>query len=141
MKKINDSLSVAPQIEAADVAAIAAAGFRSIVSNRPDSESPGQPEASEIEAAARAAGLAFACLPVIGSPDDDQGKAFGALMKELPGPVLAYCRSGTRSAALWSLAEAANGRDAGEIVSAAAAAGYDMRGLGPRLVRLAQGGD
>ena len=137
--KINDALSVAAQIGAEDAPAIAAAGFRAVICNRPDGESPGQPESRRIEAAVRAAGLAFAYLPVIsGAVADEQGEAFGALLAELPGPVLAYCRSGTRCTALWSLSQAAAGREVEAILADAAGAGYDMRGLAPRLDALAR---
>jgi sulfide:quinone oxidoreductase len=106
-RKLSETLSVSEQITAADLQALAAQGFRSIICNRPDDEEPGQPPAAEIEAAARALGMEFAALPVTPSTlDEAKGRAFGKLMQDLPGPVLAYCRSGARSSALWSMAAA-----------------------------------
>jgi sulfide:quinone oxidoreductase len=101
---ISPEYSVAPQITAADVPAIAEQGFRTIMCNRPDGEDPGQPEVAEIRAAAEAAGLAFAFVPVASGnilPQDITGVR--SALAELPTPVLAYCRSGTRSRNLWAL--------------------------------------
>ena len=106
IKAINAGLSVSPQILPDDVAAIAAAGFRSVVCNRPDGEGADPPAFAAIEAAARAAGLQAACLLVVsGQVKDADAEAFATLFATLPKPVFAYCRSGTRSATLWSLAK------------------------------------
>jgi sulfide:quinone oxidoreductase len=106
-RKITDRLSVAAQITADDLPALAAQGYRSIICNRPDGEEPGQPTAAGIEAAARKLGLQFGNLPVTpGQIREADARAFGQMVQELPGPVLAYCRSGARSGALWSMAEA-----------------------------------
>lgn len=98
--------ATAGQIDTTDVAAIAAAGFRSIVCNRPDGEAgPSQPASDAVAEAARAQGLQFAYLPVVpGMITAEDGAAFAALLKELPGPVLAYCRSGARSTSLYQIA-------------------------------------
>jgi sulfide:quinone oxidoreductase len=104
MNKINDTLSVAAQITTADMTAIIDAGFRSIICNRPDGESADQPTYAEIEAAAKAAGLDMRYIPVqSGFVRDEDALAFGAALRDLPSPVLAYCRSGARSSMLWSL--------------------------------------
>lgn len=96
--------AVAPQIRVEDVAAIAADGFRAILCNRPDQEDPGQPRFAEIAAAAQAAGLAVAHVPVIsGRIEPEDLEAFAAAVRDLPGPVLAYCRSGARCHNLWML--------------------------------------
>jgi sulfide:quinone oxidoreductase len=106
IKAINAGLSVSPQILPDDVAAIAAAGFRSVVCNRPDGEGADQPAFAAIEAAARAAGLQAAYLPVVsGQVKDADVETVATLFATLPKPVFAYCRSGTRSATLWSLAK------------------------------------
>lgn len=132
-RQLTDDLAVAPQIAVADVADIKAAGFRSIICNRPDGESLDQAEFAEIEAAARVAGLEIVWQPVAsGGLSDADAVQFGEIVDGLPKPVLAYCRSGTRCAALWSLSEAAQ-RPLDEIVRRAATAGYDFRGLLPRL--------
>ncbi len=103
--EITPDFSVAPQITAEDVADLAARGFRSVMCNRPDGEDPGQTPAAEIQAAAERHGLAFAMVPVVsGQLGMDNVRAFRAAMTDLPEPVLAYCRSGTRSRNLWTLA-------------------------------------
>lgn len=105
LRKLNDEISVSEQIDPRDVPAIAAAGFRSIICNRPDDEGWGQASFAEIEAAAAAAGLESAYLPVFpGQMNGSQVERFSALMRDLPGPVLAYCRSGARAAGLWDAA-------------------------------------
>src|SRR6516225_1921823 len=126
IRKITEELSVAPQIAAAEVPAIAAAGFRAVICNRPDGESTDQPCCSDIETAVKAHGLVWRLQPVrSGAVSLADGQEFGALMAELPKPVLAYCRSGTRCAALWSLSQAGK-RPLAEIVTRANAAGFDV---------------
>jgi len=132
--KVTDALSVSPQIVPADMAAIREAGFRAVICNRPDGEGADQPGFDEIEAAASAAGLEARYLPVTaGMVRDTDAEAFGQALMELPGPVLAYCRTGTRSATLWSLAEAGR-RPVPEILAATRDAGYDMAGVARRIV-------
>ena len=107
IRTLTADLSVTGQITKDQLALIAAQGFRAIICNRPDGEEPGQPSFAQIEEAARAAGLAARYLPVTGADlTDDKAAAFAGLLKTLPGPVLAYCRSGMRSATLSSLAHA-----------------------------------
>ena len=126
IRKITDELSVAPQIAAADIPAIAAAGFRAIICNRPDGEAAGQPCCGEIETVVKEYGLVWRSQPVrSGAVTIADAREFGALLAELPKPVLAYCRSGTRCATLWSLSEAGK-RPLSEIVSRANAAGFDV---------------
>lgn len=133
VNRIDETLSVSPQITPADVADLAADGFRAIVCNRPDGEGADQPTSAEIAAVAAAAGLAFCYLPVApGMASDADAAAFGAALRELPGPVLAYCATGTRSATLWSLSEAGR-RPLPDILRRARAAGYDMSGLAGRI--------
>lgn len=133
VNQIDDRLSVAPQIRAADVADLAAAGFRAIICNRPDGEGPDQPTGDEIAVAAAEAGLAFRYLPIVsGKVGDEDAAAFAAALAALPGPALAYCRTGTRSATLWSLAEAGR-RPLPEILRRTKAAGYDMNGIARRI--------
>jgi sulfide:quinone oxidoreductase len=135
IRKITDELSVSPQISAADAAAIAAAGFRAVICNRPDGESADQPPSDAVAAAVKAAGLEWRMLPVtqVSRADVD---AFGKLLTELPKPVLAFCRSGTRCTALWSLSQI-DKRPVEDILTRTRAAGYDMtalvqRAAGPR---------
>jgi sulfide:quinone oxidoreductase len=133
IKTINDTISVSAQISAGDVSAIAAAGFRSILCNRPDGEGSDQPDFAEIEAAARAAGLETLFQPVVSGNVTDQDSAdFRAAIAALPKPVFAYCRSGTRCAVLWSLSQAGQ-LSVDQIMQATRAAGYDLAALAPRL--------
>jgi uncharacterized protein (TIGR01244 family) len=108
-QRLDDDVSVAPQLSPEAMTEAAAAGFRSVVNNRPDFEGgPGQPTSAAMEAAARAAGLAYAFLPVAPSVQTAEEVArFAALLAELPKPILAFCRSGARSGKLW---RAATGR-------------------------------
>jgi len=102
-RQISEDYAVSPQITPEDVAAIKAAGFRSIISNRPDDEQPGQPSAGSIKAAAEAAGLGFRHIPVIsGQMTMDDVEAQAKALDELQGPVFAYCRSGTRCTNLYA---------------------------------------
>jgi sulfide:quinone oxidoreductase len=133
IKRITDKVSVTPQITAADMADIKKAGFRAIICNRPDGEGADQPSFDEIAKAAKKAGLEAAYVPVqSGMVTDDNVGAFGAALKDLPRPVLAYCRTGTRSATLWSL-HVAQKRPLSEILAATKAAGFDMNGVARRL--------
>jgi sulfide:quinone oxidoreductase len=137
-KTIDLTLSVSEQINADDIAAIAASGFKSIICNRPDGEGADQPVFAEIEAAAKSAGLIAAYQPIVsGKVGDEDALAFGKLMDALPKPVFAYCRTGTRSTTLWSLSEGARGRTLPTILATAKAAGYDMTGV---VRRIANGG-
>lgn len=136
--RITDKVSVAPQIAPEDVATAAAQGFRCIVNNRPDGESFDQPPGAEIAAAAEAAGLAYVAIPIdhTGFNLEQVDAMVGALEK---GPVLAFCRSGTRSCNLWALAAAKQGGDPAAIIAAAGAGGYNVAGLLPLLKQLAGG--
>ena len=133
LKRISDALSVSGQISPADVAELKAQGFRSIVCNRPDGEGADQPTFEEIHEAADAVGLAARYLPVkSGLVQDEDAVAFGTALRELPGPVFAYCRTGTRSVTLWSLSQS-KALPMPEILAAAKAAGYDMNGVARRI--------
>ncbi len=137
IRKITDALSVSPQVTVPEVAAIAAAGFRAIICNRPDGEGADQPTFEEIEAAAHAAGIEARYLPVVsGKVLDEDAQAFGNAMEALPKPIFAYCRTGTRSTTLWALSQATS-MPLPEILSRARAAGYDMSGV---VRRIANGG-
>ncbi|NYD88491.1 TIGR01244 family sulfur transferase [Sphingomonas melonis] len=140
IRSINDRISVAPQIAPEDIAAIKAAGFVAIVNNRPDDEEGGQPSGDTIRAAAEAAGLAYSAIPVTHAGfSHPQIDAMAAALTAADGPVLAYCRSGTRSCNLWALAAAKAGRDPELLVAQARGAGYDLAGMKPTLDALAGG--
>ena len=95
------------QIRLADIDAIAGKGYRLIICNRPDGEEPGQPAFAEIAAAARAHGIDARYLPIAGPGDiARQAPALSEIIRTEPGPVLAWCRSGARSTALYAAATA-----------------------------------
>ena len=132
-KAITETLSVSAQITAADVADIKKAGFRSIICNRPDGEGDDQPAFEEIEAAAEVLGLEVRHQPVVtGKIEDDDANSFGELVDRLPKPVLAYCRTGTRSAILWALSERTK-RPLPDILERTKTAGYDLGGMAERI--------
>ena len=125
-RRVTDRLSVSPQITPADVALAKARGFTTIVNNRPDGEAPDQPPAAEIEAAAKAAGLDYVHIPVRGMPTPEQVEATRAAILNSEGPVLAFCRTGTRCINTWSIGERLAGGDRDELVRLGSAAGYDL---------------
>ena len=109
IRRINDDFAVAPQITPEYVKAIAEAGFKSIVCNRPDSEDGAVPH-DRVEAAAKASGLAFRFIPVVsGAITEDDVRAMDHALKDLPTPVLAYCRSGGRCMNLYGMVQKKNG--------------------------------
>jgi len=129
VKRINDHVSVSPQISPADFPALKALGFTAVINNRPDGESPDQPSSATMQAAAEQAGLSYHFIPL--GRDGVSPQLVDAETEALEGsagPVLAFCRSGTRSTTLWALSQAGK-MQANEIVAAAAHAGYDMSHL------------
>lgn len=133
INKLTDGLSVGAQITPADITALKAAGFRSILTNRPDGEGADQPNFEEIRHAAAGVGMEAQYLPVTpGVISDEDVKNFGDALSNLPGPVFAHCRSGARSATLWALSEA-DRRPLPEILAATKAAGHDMNGAARRI--------
>lgn len=135
IRKIDDDISVAPQITRDDVAEAARLGFKTLVANRPDQEEPGQPAMADIEAAARENGMAWVYMPVeSGNVRDTDVQHFSATFQEAEKPVLAFCRSGTRCTVLWAL-DAARTTPAREIFTKARNAGYDISGLAPRMAQ------
>lgn len=130
-KQLSTAVSVAPQLSGQDIETAARLGFRTIISNRPDGEEATQMSADETSARAGRLGLAFVHVPVVSGAisSADIATMRGALAAA-EGPVLAFCRSGTRSATLWALA---SDGDPGEILAAAAAAGFDLSAIRPRL--------
>ncbi len=141
IRRITPAYAVSPQIAAEDVAAIKAAGFTTIICNRPDAEVPPGLQAADIGAAAQAAGLAFVVNMVTHQTlNMDMVQLQHEAMTAATGPVLAYCASGTRSSIVWSLGQATT-MDADAIIAATAQAGYDLAGMKPRLEALAAGHD
>jgi uncharacterized protein (TIGR01244 family) len=137
-RQLSASVWASPQICEADVTEASALGFALIINNRPEGESLDQTEGAAIVAAAAAHGLAYLELPVSpGGFAKEQVTQMAAALDSAQGPVLAYCRSGTRSTLLWSLAQASKGRNPTDIAAAAAAAGYDVSPIAAALEHLA----
>ena len=131
--KLTPNISVAHQLTGEDLEEAAAAGFRSIINNRPDGEAPDQPRSEELAATAERLGLAYWHIPVVSGPlSNDQVEAFRAALSEAGKPALAFCRTGTRSATLWALA-ASDRLSAHEILQTTADAGYNLEALRPQL--------
>lgn len=133
LRTLDDSLTVSPQIMLEDIPRLAALGYRTLISNRPDGESTDQPDAASIARVAAAHGLSFLHIPVIGgSISDAQVQAFTDALHNEAAPLHAFCRSGTRSATLWALANP----EATSVelrLSAAKAAGFDLDALRGRM--------
>jgi uncharacterized protein (TIGR01244 family) len=133
LKRINQHVTVSPQISPEDVPAIKAAGFVAIINNRPDGEAPGQPSSNVIQQAAQAAGLVYHFIPLgREGVSPDMVERTKSALEGSAGPVFCYCRSGTRSTTLWALSEAGK-KPASEIIAEAAGAGYDMSHLAGHL--------
>ncbi|MFN4134316.1 MAG: TIGR01244 family sulfur transferase [Novosphingobium sp.] len=127
-RRIDDKTYASPQITLAEVAYAKALGIGLIINNRPEGESDDQTPGPEIEAAARDVGIAYVAIPVSHAGFSmPQVEAMQKALADAGGaPVLAYCRSGTRSTLLWALAQAQSGMNPDEIAAKAAGAGYDI---------------
>ena len=127
---IDEKLSVAGQPTAGEIAAFGGEGVALLINNRPDGEEPGQPGSAAERAAAEAAGIAYLDLPVTGPTITREAvERFHAAVEAAPGPVVAHCRSGTRSLTLWALGEVLAGRlRRDEIAEFGARHGFDLSG-------------
>jgi uncharacterized protein (TIGR01244 family) len=132
MRQLDSTTFVSGQIAPEEIAAL---GVTTIINNRPDSEEPGQPDSDVIAAAALAAGIDYRHIPVAGGISQPQVAEMADALAQAKGPVLAFCRSGTRSTYLWALARARLGDDAEELAGKAAAAGYDLSPVRAFLAR------
>ena len=138
-RRLSESMLASPQLTLDDVEGARAEGVRVIVNNRPEGEAGDQTPGPAIEAAARAAGMAYMAIPI--GPQGFSEPAVRAMcdaLAEADGKVLAYCRSGTRSTLLWALAQSAAGKDPEEIAAAAAGAGYDVAPIRAAMDTLAE---
>ena len=134
IRTVTPRYSVTPQIAPEDIGAIKAAGFTKVICNRPDAENPPELQAAAMEQAVKAEGLDFVSIPLTHQTMTPENIALQEeAVASAEGPVLAYCASGTRCTVIWSLARAAEGMSADEILKTAADAGYDLSGLRPRL--------
>ncbi|MCU4653891.1 TIGR01244 family sulfur transferase [Roseibacterium sp. SDUM158016] len=137
IRPIAEGYSVAPQLEPADMAALAAEGVTTVICNRPDMENPPAFQAAAMQQAAEAAGLAFVFNPVTGgmlteANVEEQAEAIAGS----DGPVVAYCASGNRSTIVWALGVAGE-MPVDDILARAAAGGYDLAWLRPQLEAMA----
>lgn len=141
IKKLDEKLSVAPQIAEEDFAALAKEGFRTVINNRPENEGPDQIPDPQARQLADAAGLAYLQIPVTSQSLGPEAIArFGQALNEEQGPILAHCRSGTRSTLLWALSQAEAGTfSVEEIMERAAKAGYDLSAMRPMIEAHASG--
>ena len=107
LTRLSEQLATSAQVQPEDLREIAASGFVGVINNRPDAEAPDQPSSLELEAEAKRVGLAYWHVPVVpGAMTDKDVRAFSAALDEADGPVLAFCRTGNRSAALWKASQA-----------------------------------
>lgn len=137
IKQLTNNLAVSSQILVQELPHLAQAGFKAIICNRPDGEGSDQQNFKEIEDAAIQYGIQAVYLPVeSGKVRDEDGKIFGELMQTLPGPVLAYCRTGMRSTTLWALSQSGV-MPLPQILDTAIQIGFDLKAL---VRRIANGG-
>lgn len=133
IQQLAPELSVSGQLTATDLQALAEAGFKTVLCARPDGEKPGQPNFTEIQAAAMARGMRAYHLPVIAKYiTEDQVQSFAQLIEHLPAPIIAYCGTGWRIAALWGLAQKGN-LTREEILAKSECLGHDLKLISHRL--------
>ncbi len=133
VRQVSPGFAVAPQFRPDEMAELAQHGFTTVICNRPDGEDEGQPSVDEMRAAAQAAGLAFHHIPVSGGAFPEPAvNAFRAVRRGSEGQVLAYCRTGTRSITLETLANPRELKPSARLLEAEAA-GYDLSGMADRL--------
>lgn len=137
-RKLSDTMLASPQLELDDIAQAKEAGVSLIVNNRPDGEDPGAPQGKDIENAAAKHGLNYVAIPIGHSGFSEvQIDEMISALEQAEGTVLGYCRSGTRSTFLWSLAQAKLGNSPDGVAAAALAAGYDVSPIRPMMDMLA----
>ncbi len=130
IRTVTADFAVAPQILPEDLASIAAAGFKRVISNRPDAEVPPALSSAAMAAAAQAAGLDYVHVPIVGMPSPAQVAMIFAGVDSADGPVLAYCRSGTRSITAWAIGQVRHGGAAPDaLIALGRDAGYDLSGV------------
>jgi len=133
-RKLSQAMYASPQIQPDQLDEAKSLGVTLVINNRPDGEAPDEPQGAEIEAAARAAGLDYVAIPISHTGfSEPQVAAMEQALAGTSGPVLAYCRSGTRSTLLWALAQARAGQSPDDLAMAAQAAGYDLSPVRPAM--------
>lgn len=139
IREITPRYHVSPQIDPSDAQALADAGYRMVICNRPDAEIPEPLQADRMRAAVEAAGMAFAAIPLTHqSMTPDKVAKQKGLFDSADGPVLAYCASGTRSTVVWALSQVGS-RSVDDVLRTASQAGYQLEGLRPTLESLVKG--
>ena len=139
IRQITPDYAVSPQITPADLVAVTAAGFTTVIDNRPDAEISADLHEPVMRAAAEALGLTFVANPIIGGALTMANvTAQRAAMDAATGPVFAYCASGNRCSIVWALAEARN-RPVDDLVGLPARFGYQLDHLRPQIEALARG--
>jgi uncharacterized protein (TIGR01244 family) len=129
IRSVTPDFAVAPQLLPDDLTEAARRGFKLVINNRPDGEAPGQPTSELMKRAAEAAGLDYLHVPVQGGPTGEQVDAVRQAVEGAEGPVLAFCRSGTRSIITWSIGQAQSGARRGDLIDLGREAGYDLSGV------------
>jgi sulfide:quinone oxidoreductase len=137
---VDDRVAICGQLQPSDMKALADAGFTAVVNNRPDGEAMfGQPRTADVRAAAEAAGLKFLDLPFSGPrATPEQVRALADLLADGDGRIVAYCKSGMRSALLWGAASMANGRSSDEVLQGARRAGQELAPVAELMAELAK---
>ena len=139
IRPLTPDYAVSPQIEPDDLAAIADAGYTTVICNRPDMENPPAWQSDAMRAIAEGLGLTFVFLPFTHQTlNEEIVREQAKALKEANGPVLAYCASGTRCSVIWSFTQAGH-LSADQILQATTRAGYQLDGLRPQLEALAAG--
>jgi uncharacterized protein (TIGR01244 family) len=134
---LGPGLSVTGRLDRSDLEALARAGVRTIINNRPDGEDPGQLPAAEARRIAESHGLAYHHIPITAATlSRSDVDAFAAAVHNAPGPLVAHCRSGTRSALLWALSRMREGADPLSLIAEAAHHGIDIANLPAVSARL-----
>lgn len=130
MKRISDALYVGPQLTTEDIRKAKSKGFAAIINNRPDGEEPGQRTAAENGSVAKREGLGYSYIPVVpGHVSEGQVRAFQQALFQTDGPVLAHCKTGTRSATLYAIGEVLDGRmEKNEVIPFGQSVGLDLSG-------------
>ncbi|EOR02269.1 MULTISPECIES: bifunctional protein tyrosine phosphatase family protein/NAD(P)/FAD-dependent oxidoreductase [Acinetobacter] len=137
LKQVNTEFLVSEQITAQDMTTLAEQGIKTIICNRPDGEGADQPNIIEIQQAATQHGITVEYLPVTsGQVTDEQAQAFRMMYQNAEKPLLAFCRTGTRSITLWALSQ---GREQNleQTLLTAKTLGYDLQGIVPRVLKQA----
>lgn len=135
MQRLHNQLYISPQVRAEDLVTAARLGIGTLICNRPDGEEAGQPDFAQVRAWAEEAGIRHCIYQPVSAPaiNTADAETFAAQLAAANGPVLAYCRTGTRSSLLWALHAAANGTGIADILACTTAAGID---LSPHTARL-----